>query len=308
MQKLKTCKVCGSWLIFTVKKYSVTPDLNQTWRHVFSTVLNSQEPFPIHLALCAKCGFLFYKNVFDFSELEKLYANEGRFDVTRKKNSERGGNEEVRRLMKFFEKHVDFSAVTSILDIGAGDFTVVDQMLELAPTAEFAALDPCFESTTYKERVKVYRTMIEEFDPERSYSFVSAIHILEHVSDLNLFMEKLSKLSANLLYVEVPFQVGPGLLLNRAVNTQHINYFSPKTLATLLKRHGFRVLETEFDKEGYEYNGMPGMIRMLAEKQQEYIHERSSGFNETLWYLFTPFVFGKYVLKRLLQKYALGRQ
>lgn len=308
MHKLKTCKVCGSWLIFTVKKYSVAPDLNQTWRHVFTTVLSSQEPFSIHLVLCAKCGFLFYKNIFNFAELEKLYTNEGRFDVTRKKNSERGGNEEVKRLMKFFKKHIDFSTVPSVLDVGAGDFTVMDQLLELAPSAEFAALDPCFGSATYRERVTVYQTMIEQFEPKRSYGFVSAIHILEHVSDLNLFMEKLSKLSANLLYVEVPFQVGPGLLLNRSVNTQHINYFSPKTLATLLQRHGFRILVTEFDKEGYEYNGMPGMIRILAEKQHEYIQERRGGFNETLWYLFTPFVFGKYALKRLLQKYAFSRQ
>lgn len=299
MLHLNQCKVCHSFNIFTIKKYRAFPELNASWGRVFESVLKHTKPFSIRLAMCMHCGFIFYRDIFDLDELTALYSNEHRYHSSRKKNIERGGNEEVNRILRFFHKYIDFSKFESIIDIGAGDFTLMDSVMTLAPKAELAAIDPCFELDVYRDRVHIAHAMIEKLQVNKTYDLSLAVHILEHVADLDIFMEKLSQLTKEYTYIEVPFQVGPGLLLNRAVNTQHINYFSPASLLSLLKRYGFSVEQLEFDTEGYTYNGMPGMIRVLAKKTSTVRSSVGSGVRENLFYLLSPWLYFKhFILKK----------
>lgn len=300
MITVQQCKACRSSWLFTIKKYTASSRLNDAWRRVFETILNRSDTQEIRLVICGRCGCIFYRDIFDLDELTKLYANEHRFQSSRKKNIERGGNEEVRRILAFFKQYIDFSKFDSIIDIGAGDFTLMDHVMELAPQAKLAAIDPCFESEMYRGRVRVLQTMIEKLNVDKQYDCALAIHILEHVADTDVFMEKLSLLTREYVYVEVPFQVGPGLLLNRAVNTQHINYFSPATLSTLLGRHGFSIEQLEFDTDGYSYNGMPGMIRVLAKKTGRCKPASRFGLMENLYYLFSPLILFRFVWRKMI--------
>jgi hypothetical protein len=112
--------------------------------------------------------------------------------------------------------------------------------------------------------------MLEDFRPKKQYDLVTAIHIFEHVGELTQFMNQTTQLikPKGHLYIEVPFQVGPGLLLNRAASVEHVNYFTPDTLRYLLARHGFATTRCEFDTGAYRFNGMQGMIRLAARKEK----------------------------------------
>lgn len=300
MQTLSSCKICDGSFLITLKRYEATSSMNADWKRVFETVLRRTTPLPIRLSLCPRCGFIFYRDVFDFEEVARLYSKENRFEYNRKKTEARGGNEEQRRQLRFFDAWMPWEDIRSILNVGAGDFTLEDELLDRFPDKSFAALDPSYGSETYRKQVRVHRTMMEQFKPEHPFDLVFAIHILEHVSDLRSFMEKLSVLTRRWLYVEVPFQVGPGLFLNRSVNSQHINYFSPGTLRQLLERYGFRETAVEFDTDGYSYNGMPGMIRILAEKTGlEGKHGRHA-LSENLFHLVSPIPFARHLVRSYL--------
>lgn len=293
MIRFYQCKICESKNIFSLKKYSVSLELSGEWQGVFRDILHQKEGFILPLYICLECGFVFYGKIFDFGEMKQFYELENRFGKLQERSGIKPGRKiEVARLMSFYEKNIDFTAVKTLLDVGAGDFIVCDVFRERHPDVAYTAIDPSFTQSEYRG-ARVLHTMVEDLDPKEQYDFLMLVHILEHVGELNVFMKKIRELAKGMIYVEVPFQLGPGLFFNRAVNTQHINYFSPATITRLLVQHGFLVQALEFDKTAYRYNGMPGMIRVLAEKRDIPPKEGFDlgGVLENIYYVVSPFIY-----------------
>lgn len=293
MVSFSQCKICESKNIFSLKRYVVSPELSKEWREVFSDILHQNESFVIPLRICLECGFVFYGKIFDFGEMKQFYELENRFGKLQECSGIKPGRKiEVARLMNFYEKNIDFTMVKTLLDVGAGDFVVCDVLRGRYPDIAYTAIDPSYAQSEYKG-ARVLHTMVEDLDSKEQYDILMLVHILEHVGELNVFMKKIGQLAKGLIYVEVPFQLGPGLFSHRAVNTQHINYFSPATITRLLARHGFAVRALEFDKTAYLYNGMPGMIRVLAEKKN--IPSASGlgllGVLENMYYVVSPLIY-----------------
>lgn len=290
------CKICNSEKLVTIKKYLIKREYaGVEWKKLFDTFFKNKELFQIRLAFCMKCGFIFYRDVFDAAELGEIYRVEGRFDTAEENIKISGRKIEIEKALNFIDKYSLLSEAKTIMDVGAGDFAVEDMLLRRSPLAQYFAIDPSYKEAEYKG-VKVFRTMINDFDVTEQYDLVLAIHILEHISDLDSFMQKIAAMTKNRLYVEIPFQVGPGLFLNRSVSVQHINYFTPVAVENILKKHGFFVKTIEFDTNGYEYYGMPGMIRLLAEKSKETMKLKKD-FIGSIYYLLSPFIFLKYLYR-----------
>ncbi len=246
-----------------VRTYSVNADSSEEWNRVFSDVIPGRKELLLRLVVCRKCGFFFYRDGFDDKELSCLYATERRIDRVTQSSAKEGRKWEVRSMQTFLQRFPEVFSVKSAIDIGAGDFFTLDALTPLFAGCQFEALDPCYGAPEYKN-ISVHNSMLEDFSVNGKYDLVFAIHILEHVGNLRRFMEKISSLSGKYLYIEVPYQVGPGLLREGAANAQHINYFTPESLADLVGRYGFQVLHMELDMDGYRNIGMPGMIRMIA--------------------------------------------
>ena len=193
----------------------------------------------------------------------------------------------------FVIRYITKRSIREALDVGAGDFVALQKIVACLPGAHFSAIDPCYDQPTF-ENITVFQAMLEKFDCRKQYDLVMAVHVLEHVGDLHAFMSQLSKLTQRYLYIEIPFQVGPGLFLSRGVNAQHINYFTPGTLKTLLSYHGFEVENEEFSTNGFRYNGMPGMIRILAKKREgSEVAKKVNTVLASIYYLLSPVIFLK---------------
>lgn len=288
MQRLQTCKLCFSSSLVTLKRYEAKADTNSDWKHVFEAALKGETAVSIDLALCLSCGFVFYRDVLDEKELERLYAKENRYAKHEVSATKRGRIWELQNMSAFLERYTKNQVIEDVLDIGAGDFVALERISALIPQASIEAIDPSYESDSHKG-IKVYRVMLQDFQPHKQYDLVMAIHVLEHVGDLKIFLEKLRGLSKKFAYIEIPFQVGPGLFLGRSVNAQHINYFTPKTITLLLEKYGFSVEALEFSSDAYRYNGMPGMIRIFAQVTEERKSVRS-GLLSSLYFLVSPLI------------------
>ncbi|MEK7181944.1 MAG: class I SAM-dependent methyltransferase [Patescibacteria group bacterium] len=273
----------------TLKRYEAKTDTNSDWKHVFETALQGKSVISIDLALCLSCGFVFYRDVLDENELERLYAKENRYEKHEVSATKRGRIWELQNMSAFLERYTKNQAIKDILDIGAGDFVALEKISALVPQASIEAIDPSYASDSHKG-IKVYRVMLQDFQPYKQYDLVMAIHVLEHVGDLKIFLEKLRGLSKKFAYIEIPFQVGPGLFLSRSVNAQHINYFTPKTITLLLEKYGFSVEALEFSSDAYRYNGMPGMIRIFAQVTKEQKGVRGNGLLSSLYFLLSPLI------------------
>jgi hypothetical protein len=211
------CTICKSHQLIPIKRYTATPEVDNGWRER----LIKNGSVSIRLVMCFRCGFLFYRDVPDYQEMSHLYANEGRYEYLHDAVTDDTGRlKELQRGIDLLLKTGNFKKESKIIDVGAGDFLVTDKLLEEHPDCDYSALDPSYRQKSYKS-VHVHRSMIEEFEPTEQYDLVILIHVLEHISDINLFMSKLSALikPGGQFYIEIPFLVGPGLFLNRSVNT-----------------------------------------------------------------------------------------
>lgn len=296
LSSIDRCKACGKRSLISLKKYSVSKDLNQMWLSILQE-LNSG-PLRIRLSMCCHCGFVGYGDFFSHEGMKKIYAAEARYkDDGRKKK--KAGNQEHAKMIDFLKRQLSGAEIQSVVDVGAGDFQALEQVRSMYPRAQYEAIDPSYESESY-QGISIHRTMLEDFSSERSFDLVLLIHVLEHVGDTDAFLRKLATLTKTegYLYVEVPFQVGPGLWLNRSVSAHHINYFSPATLRWILRRYGFAVRTLEFDKDAYLYNGMPGMIRVLAQRMSaesfsadQIVGIGLRGVLENIYYLASPLIY-----------------
>lgn len=288
------CKVCGSNKLIVLKKYRVNEKCDSMWQMVMERVFEKKRTFSIRLSMCLTCGFVFYKDILDFKEIAKFYEIEYRHGEVEKSSKKRGRKMEISKIFEFFEKNVDFGKINSVIDVGAGDFVVLEKIMKLYPSINFSAIDPSYPYSQYGN-AKVLKLMVENFEVENKFDLILLVHILEHVASFENFMSKIEKMAVigGYIYVEVPFQIGPGLFFNRAANTQHINYFTPISIRNLLLKYNFKIKKMDFDKTGFRYNGMPGMIRILARKEESISFKIKRGVLNSAYYLISPLIFLK---------------
>jgi len=288
MEVIHQCKLCGSRALFTVKRYRISEKLSPYWQKII-TLLHLPHVFTIRLVACRNCGFLFYQDMMTFAEMNRLYEDEARHTNPKAHQLKTGRLWEIERMIQFLAPRLPGNKIGRVLDIGSGDFMALERIRQLHPRATYEAVDPSYPQGSHKG-VRVFRTMVENWHPTRRYDLVMLVHVLEHIGHLAPFVQKIWQLVKNggYLYVEVPFQVGPGLFLNRSANVQHVNYFTPQSLSNLLRTHHMKVVEVEFDTTAYPHNGMPGMIRVLARKQSVGKTRLVRNLLPTLWYLGNP--------------------
>lgn len=290
MTKLDACKLCSSEKIFIIKKYEATPDLDANWQQAFRSALKGNEKIDIRLGLCLSCGFLFYLDVLDEQELQKLYAEEHRYEKEAIATAKLGRQWELKQMSLFLKKNIQDKQIATALDIGAGDFVALRAIVALLPKTSFTAIDPSFDKPSF-ENIPVIQSMLNDVPVTKTYDLVMAVHVLEHVGNLQEFLEKMHALTTKYIYIEIPFQVGPGLFLNRSANAQHINYFTPDTILRLVEDNGFVVEDFSFSTDAFRYNGMPGMIRLFASKEIKKKPLRRASLLISIFYLINPWFF-----------------
>ena len=81
--------------------------------------------------------------------------------------------------------------------------------------------------------------------PDKSFDFVYATHVLEHVLDERGFLAELSRVARFLVYVEVPCEIHMRTnfkSLQRTLAIGHVNAYTPETFALTLETSGLRVM------------------------------------------------------------------
>lgn len=95
--------------------------------------------------------------------------------------------------------------------------------------------------------------IVEEYDigmiqPEKKYDCLILSHVLEHIYDLSLFINEISKNinEDGLLYIEVPnaeyYDKITDICPLQEINLEHINFFSKYALNKLLMKHDYYVV------------------------------------------------------------------
>lgn len=206
---------------------------------------------------CLSCGTGFLDNDLVIKNLGNYYT--GRDYATRDLKEEKlkiaaaGAREVLNFISEFIEPQHK-----KLLDVGANAGMFVKEANNFGFDAK--GIEASSEAVNYARNhgIPVSRFKVEDYEPSEKFDVVTVFHVLEHVKDPVLVLNKLKKWLNNSGYlaIEVPNleshlakRHGPSW---KFIALEHIFYFSEKSLLKLLKDHGFEIIAVR--KRNFEIN------------------------------------------------------
>lgn len=220
----------------------------------------------VNCLICSSTSIEIKKDIYKCSNCSHIYVNymgdgiKYHKDIHRRdgKSGNRGRNEIDGETFtsKFHDRRKDICVnrkkyidcmlsekLESILDIGAGGGTFLNHVKENFNTIHSTELSTICIINLKKQGYHVYEGHFSNLSIDRKYDVVTCWHVLEHIKDLNPFVENLRKVTAKYLFLEVPTK--RGLIDNVQKNFDgHYHYFSKESLRIKLEKN-FNVIKIE---------------------------------------------------------------
>ncbi len=217
----------------------------------------SFKKYTLEYVVCGKCETVFLnprpapKTLKDFYLNSKNYRFWDKYifpasEKARRKNIFKPRAELVKELVERYSTKRNI-----LLDIGAGFGTFCEEIGKLSFVKEVVAVEPNpnLAATCREKGIKTMEQFVEDICLERPVDIVTSFEMIEHLfSPRDFILQCVSALSKNgILILTTPNVKGFDILtlreLSGAIDTEHLNYFHPRSLCHLLKRCGLEVLE-----------------------------------------------------------------
>lgn len=156
--------------------------------------------------------------------------------------------------INILEKFTDKLAHKKVLDIGCGAGNFMKAIRDLY-NCEVTGLEPdstFTESAKQEFNLDIRNEFLEDFISDDKFDLVCSFHVIEHVADPNIFLQKCKDLLADdgLLYLECPsIDRIYGDTVDYFFWYAHLNTFSAKTLSAFFAKNGFEILTQGWNKD-----------------------------------------------------------
>ena len=231
--KIKSCPVC-----FSENSYKLSSTKKQTGYF--------KEKVTVRLNICNICSFVYQNPRISKEKLDEYYIksnNSSGKTFFFKKNNSYKYNLNTKRLF-FLKKNIKTDQRKKLLEIGAStcDF------LNLLDKKEYQlfAIEPTKQKTN--KDIKYFNETFEKFKTSQKYEIIACFHTLEHIFDINIFLEKISKIlnENGYLFLEVPNSLKKGFYtIEDFYPFEHMSYFNYDNLKFFLSRYGFHSLKVD---------------------------------------------------------------
>jgi 2-polyprenyl-3-methyl-5-hydroxy-6-metoxy-1,4-benzoquinol methylase len=203
---------------------------------------------------CKDCGFVFVNPRIENSDLQKIYADHY-FTNTGEgygyQNYELTSHLRVKTFEKWISEIEPFLSKSNgpVLDVGCASGYFLELMRSKGWEVEGIELDREMVVKLKEKQLKVSDRPFEEFVSAKKYKLITLFDVLEHLPDLKSTFTKLSDLldedgivalitpdfssTQRKLFGKKWFQYKP---------QEHIQYFTPKTLAKAIEPYGLKLV------------------------------------------------------------------
>jgi 2-polyprenyl-3-methyl-5-hydroxy-6-metoxy-1,4-benzoquinol methylase len=233
-----SCRICKS----TKSSHSINFGKHPIV-HNLCRLESNYDSYPFELTSCERCGFI---QLLDPISPEILYKNY--FTVSSWKNQPH-----VHRLIEVIEAISLISKSSNILDVGCNDGSFLDS-LKSSGYSNLSGIEPTEDASNLAllKGFNVQREFLTEsiahskFE-EGSYDLITTRQVLEHIIDLDDYMQSLKYLLSErgTLVIEIPDSEWNLECFDYALWEEHANYFTLSTVSQLLKQHGFTIIHYE---------------------------------------------------------------
>lgn len=158
---------------------------------------------------------------------------------------------------------------SEILDVGCGGGTFLMHLKNKGYSRlSGIEIDPNYSRYVETEiGAIVLRRNIEQVDSERQYDVITMWHVLEHMSDLDKGLAAVKKLlkSDGVLFIEVPmiFDIAKPPQNKVSFQIAHNYYFTRKSLELVLRRAGFKTIQSEITPRNVYITGCKKAKKIL---------------------------------------------
>jgi SAM-dependent methyltransferase len=213
---------------------------------------------------CNACGFIFLDPMPSQEELDAQYTDRHReAEPTYDKAGSR-----LRRAWMKLHRFYPYARNKDTLDLGCGGGFIAHVLGRIARTSTGVDISNnaiSYAKSRFKKPVFECKSFPELLKNKNQYDFIYSSEVIEHVSDVNLFMRVLQHLAAPRAYVylttpdsghpRVPAEISQWDVFTPPV---HVQFFNKNSASVLFERYGFRI-------EKFYKNRKPGLI-FLARK------------------------------------------
>lgn len=237
----RNCSVCG--------QDDFTVALNQEYKSVTAFGGNS---YSQTVAVCNNCGFTYSNPAPSNEELSKYYQMFSNYE-----NHQRDGKESEQMLAKWertynlVEKHFPKNFHGSVLEIGCA--TATGLSIFKSKGWDVLGIEPSGIAVDIARDLYDIEVINGIFDSKLlinrgPFDIIILSHVLEHLLLPNLILKDIRNLLGDkgLIYIEVPNLLRPFVPMGY-FTIEHLNYFTPTTLLSLMEVEGFAVEIDLFD-------------------------------------------------------------
>lgn len=282
MEKLfkegRNCAVCG-----IDQKYVL-------FQQKFSKLSSGSLMSSYDVVVCQNCGFAFADNIPEQKEFDIYYSEMSKYE-----HQDRAGGPsefETRQfpaLAHLFQQHIP-TPLAHILEIGCANGGLLNA-LKQAGYQNILGIDPspvCAQNADQLYQIRVLTSALSDVKPDEigTFKFIILVAVLEHIKDLDEALNKIKDLLDHdgKLYIEVPDVTQFTSSLDapfQEFSIEHINFFSPISLANIMGTHGFEqvfVSQTSYEQTDTHTGYALRMIfqRMLAGNTFTPLHDSES--------------------------------
>lgn len=199
---------------------------------------------------CNSCEFIFLDPMPCQDELNKQYTNtEKEAEPTYNKAGSR-----MRRAIMKLPRFYSCARNMDTLDLGCGGGFIAYALSLIAKSSTGIDISDnaiAYARHRFKKPVFLCKSFEElQDDYNKQFEFIYSSEVIEHVSDINLFMRVLQKLAAPgaHVYITTPDSGHPAVPGN--INDWdvfcppiHVQFFNRKTVTALFERYGFHIIK-----------------------------------------------------------------
>jgi len=193
-----------------------------------------------NLFRCVSCGLVFVSPMPSRSDLSKYYTSFWNGEVaTASSITKRYYLAQSISRIRYINQHISIKENLTLLDVGAGLGMFTEALLKEGYKGQYYAVEPDkSQRLALKKNKKIKKTYtdIEAIANEDRFDLIILSHVLEHVTDPNIFIKKLTSLlnTGGFLFIEVPNEDYKYKLKLEP----HLLFFNRKSLSECLKKHG----------------------------------------------------------------------
>jgi hypothetical protein len=227
LQNIETCPICRG----TVKKLEVAA---KYYVEPLDVVLEQRYGF------CQNCQFVFCTTPLSEEQLDEYYVQSKRFFEPQQRVPDL---QHAESQAVFALRYVSIQQDFKLLEIGPfRDYFLAAVLAKTGGKGYFSELN----------KIAVERLLQQgysrvDWQKEEKFDLIGLRHVLEHIVDLNGFMDFLAtRLNTDgVVFVEVPDLTHTELAHVDGLQFEHVNYFTQKSLLTLAEITGFHVVGME---------------------------------------------------------------